>query len=96
MSHVTATMAEFWTSVPAWWLLLALQRALPNAQIVGVDISAAMVRKARKNMGQAGYSGLIEVKEAAAAALPFSDGSFDAVVSTGSYASLEGTNCGHE
>ena len=35
-------------------------------------------------MAQASYSGLIEVKEGAAAALPFPDGSFDAVVSTGS------------
>jgi ubiquinone/menaquinone biosynthesis C-methylase UbiE len=66
------------------WLLLALQGSLPNVEIVGVDISAAMVRKAREHMAEAGFSGLIVIKEGAAAALPFADDSFDAVVSTGS------------
>lgn len=66
------------------WLLLAIQRSLPDAQIVGVDISAAMVHKARKNLAKAGYSGLIQIQEASAAALPFPNESFDAVVSTGS------------
>jgi SAM-dependent methyltransferase len=66
------------------WLLLALQRALPEARSVGVDISAAMVNRARRNVQEAGCAGLIGVQAAAAGALPFPDGSFDTVVSTGS------------
>jgi len=61
-------------------LLLALRGRLPGAVLAGVDISPAMVAKARENVGAAG----IEVREGSAGELPFPEGSFDAVVSTGS------------
>jgi ubiquinone/menaquinone biosynthesis C-methylase UbiE len=43
-----------------------------------------MVTKARKNIAKAGLSNIIEVKEGTASRLPFSEGFFDIVVSTGS------------
>lgn len=66
------------------WLLLALRSAAPAVEPVGVDISAAMVAAARKNMERAGCAAAIEIREAAADALPFADSDFDLVVSTGS------------
>ncbi len=67
------------------WLLLALRRSLPEVEPIGVDISAAMVSLAAKNLARAGSAtGAVEVKQAGADALPFPDESMDAVVSTGS------------
>lgn len=51
-------------------LLLALHRTLPDVKATGVDISAAMVSVARKNLAQTGRDGLSEVTQAAADALP--------------------------
>ncbi|MGA2400880.1 MAG: class I SAM-dependent methyltransferase, partial [Syntrophobacteraceae bacterium] len=66
------------------WLLVALQRSQPGLELVGLDVSAAMVATARKNLKSAGYDAAIDLRIAAAESLPFPDGSFDAVVSTGS------------
>ena len=66
------------------WLLLALRQSLPEAELIGVDISAAMVSLATENLSRAGCAGVVEVKRAGADALPFEDASIDAVVSTGS------------
>ncbi len=66
------------------WLLLTLRKLLPDVGIVGVDISPAMVSKARQNIETSGHSESVAVREGAAGALPFADNSFDAVVSTGS------------
>ncbi len=66
------------------WLLLKLHQAAPGVQLTGVDISAAMVDKARKNVANAGLADVIAIKEGAASQLPFPEASFDAVVSTGS------------
>lgn len=66
------------------WLLVALRRSSPELELVGVDISPAMVTTARKNMKKAGHSTVIDLGVAAAEALPFRDDSFNAVISTGS------------
>jgi ubiquinone/menaquinone biosynthesis C-methylase UbiE len=66
------------------WLLVELHRLAPGLELVGLDASGAMVAKARENIDAAGLSGTIEVEEGNASRLPFSDGSFDAVASTGS------------
>jgi ubiquinone/menaquinone biosynthesis C-methylase UbiE len=66
------------------WLLVALRRSLPELELVGVDISPAMVATAQENIKRAGYDAAIDLRVAAAEALPFPDESFDAVVSTGS------------
>jgi len=66
------------------WLLLAIQEEAASLQPTGLDISAAMVAKARENVAAAGLGGRIEVREGSAERLPFEDASFDIVVSTGS------------
>ncbi len=66
------------------FLLIKLQRLYPELRLAGVDISAAMVAVARRNVQKAGLSGRIEIIEAPAGHLPFPGGFFDSVVSTGS------------
>jgi len=66
------------------WLLIALHRLAPQLSLIGIDVSAAMVERARRNLEEAGLLGTIEVREAGAGHLPFRDESFEAVVSTGS------------
>jgi len=65
-------------------LLPALRKTLPDTELVGVDISPAMVAQAQRNMKRCGRDPRIEVRLAGANALPFADGTFDRVVSTGS------------
>jgi ubiquinone/menaquinone biosynthesis C-methylase UbiE len=65
-------------------LLLALSKTLPEAELVGIDISPAMIAQAQRNLKTHGRDTHIEVKVAGADALPFADGIFDRVVSTGS------------
>jgi len=62
------------------WLLLQLRAKIPEASLHGVDISPAMVKKAAENLAGRG----IELRCAGAETLPYPDGSFDMVVSTGS------------
>ncbi|MFA6239852.1 MAG: class I SAM-dependent methyltransferase [Candidatus Hydrogenedentales bacterium] len=66
------------------WLLLAIHAQSPGSELVGMDISQAMVHLAKENIGAAGLSNHIEIREGGAAAMPFPDASFDLVVSTGS------------
>lgn len=66
-------------------LLVALRRTLSDADLVGVDISPAMVSQARKNIEAFGQNRRITVQVAGANALPFADESFDRVISTGSF-----------
>jgi len=65
-------------------LLLAMRKVLPNTKLVGVDISPPMVSQAQRHMETCGRDPQIEVRIAGANALPFADGTFDRVVSTGS------------
>jgi ubiquinone/menaquinone biosynthesis C-methylase UbiE len=65
-------------------LLLALRQYFPKTALFGVDISPAMVEQAQRNMKKWRHESSIEVEVAGANALPFNDGTFDRVVSTGS------------
>lgn len=65
-------------------LLLAMRKAIPDTVLVGVDISPAMATQAHRNMEKCGRDHRIDVAVANAEALPFADGTFDCVVSTGS------------
>ncbi len=65
-------------------LLWAMGKTLPHTRLIGVDISPAMVAQARQNMKKYGRDPRMEVRVASANALPFADGTFDRVVSTGS------------
>jgi ubiquinone/menaquinone biosynthesis C-methylase UbiE len=64
------------------WLLVKLHRLCPETRFAAVDISSAMIARARENLAKAGCDGRIEIHEAGAHALPFADGSFDTVTST--------------
>jgi len=66
------------------WLLLAIHERNAALRLVGVDVSRAMVEKARANVAAAGLADRIEIREGNANHLPFAEGSFDIVVSTGS------------
>ncbi|MFH2102369.1 MAG: class I SAM-dependent methyltransferase [Chloroflexota bacterium] len=66
------------------WLLLKIHQTAPRLAITGVDISPAMVAKARENMSAAGLGPVIQVQDGSADRLPFADAAFDIVVSTGS------------
>ena len=65
-------------------LLMAIQKTLPDTKLIGVDISPSMVVQAQRNIKKHGLNQSIEVLSAGANALPFADGIFDNVVSTGS------------
>ncbi|MBU2488028.1 MAG: class I SAM-dependent methyltransferase [Proteobacteria bacterium] len=61
------------------WLLGHLAREAPGLELVGLDVSPAMVKQAGKNLG-----GQARMELGNAEDLPFEDGFFDVVVSTGS------------
>jgi len=65
-------------------LLIGLHRLAPNLELVGVDISEAMVAKAKENLAAAGLSDAVKVQQAGAKQLPFEDNHFDIVVSSAS------------
>ena len=65
-------------------LLLALCKTLPEVELIGIDISPAMIVQAQRNVKTHGCAAHIELQVAVANALPFADGVFDHVVSTGS------------
>jgi ubiquinone/menaquinone biosynthesis C-methylase UbiE len=66
------------------WLLIKLHEKSPALDLHGIDISPSMVTKATANVRRAGLAGIIEVKAGDASHIPYGDGLFDAVVSTGS------------
>jgi ubiquinone/menaquinone biosynthesis C-methylase UbiE len=63
------------------WLLLKIHQQCPGMRLVGIDSSPAMVAKAGKNVEA---SRGIEIKKGNADHIPFSDCSFNIVVSTAS------------
>ena len=65
-------------------LLLSIRKKLPDAELVGVDISSAMVAQAKRNIKAYGRDLHIDVRAADANLLPFADETFDRVISTGS------------
>ena len=65
-------------------LLVALQQLLPELELVGVDISPAMVATGQRNMAREGDGATIAFKVAAAESLPFPENAFHVVISTGS------------
>lgn len=66
------------------WLLLKLNKLVPQLQIGGLDISEVMVTKAKENIAGAGILNNISVAQGSADLLPYPDNYFELVVSTGS------------
>lgn len=67
------------------FLLHEMARRIPGAAITGMDISWAMADQARHNLKRAGLGERISLCGGDAAALPFRDGAFGCVVSTGAF-----------
>jgi len=63
---------------------LALRKTLPDTELVGIDISPAMLAQADRNVKKYGPAPHIEVRLVGANSLPLADGTFDRVISTGS------------
>ena len=63
-------------------LLLAAKRAGANGRSIGVDMTDAMLERARKSAAGAGL-GQVEVRKGDATALPVADGAVDVVTSNG-------------
>ena len=61
-----------------------IAKRIPQAQIIGLDISETMIRIGRRNVAEAGLSERITFRQADAVAMPFDDAEFDFVVSSGS------------
>jgi ubiquinone/menaquinone biosynthesis C-methylase UbiE len=60
--------------------LIALARAVgPDGQVAGLDLSPEMIRRARSRLRRERLAGRTELAVADACAIPFPDGSFDAV-----------------
>ena len=64
------------------YLPVEIAKRAPNLEIVGIDLSPAMVAIATKNAEKRGVSDRVRVQRANAADLPFEDEYFDLVVST--------------
>lgn len=60
-------------------LAIALARALPQATITGADISEGMVQVGRRKLKEQGLEHRVKLEVADALALPWSDGTFDAL-----------------
>jgi len=58
-------------------LAILLKKLCPEAEVVGLDFAPEMLRRARKKAGRAGTA--ITFVEGDALAMPFEDGSFDAL-----------------
>jgi ubiquinone/menaquinone biosynthesis C-methylase UbiE len=65
-----------------------LARSL-GCRVVGVDITPKMIERARARVENEGVAGLVELRVADALALPFEDGTFDAVLCESVVAFLE-------
>ncbi len=62
--------------------LIAAQMVAPKGSVTGIDMTSAMLAKARAAAAEMGVTG-VEFVEAEAERLPFADSSFDVVISNG-------------
>jgi ubiquinone/menaquinone biosynthesis C-methylase UbiE len=63
-------------------LAIELTKLLPDAKIVGVDMSTSMIEIAEKNVTEQGVSDRVTFRQGDAAEIPFADRAFDFVVSS--------------
>ncbi len=65
-------------------MILAGRRVGPTGKVIGIDVTEAMVAKARRNVALCGL-GNIEVRQGQIEQLPLSDSSVDLVISNGAF-----------
>ncbi len=63
---------------------IEIAKRVPQAEIIGLDLSETMIGIGRQNVVKAGFSELITFRHGAAAKMPFDGAKFDFVVSSGS------------
>ena len=68
---------------PGQFTILIAER-LPGAEIWGIDLAPTMIELARRHASESSAAGRLHFEVADVAKLPFPDGHFDAVVSSGS------------
>jgi ubiquinone/menaquinone biosynthesis C-methylase UbiE len=66
------------------FISLELAKLLPEMRVTGLDLSETMVEMAAENAKAYGLSERVRFKKGDAAEMPFEDGSFDLIVSSGS------------
>jgi ubiquinone/menaquinone biosynthesis C-methylase UbiE len=66
------------------FISLELAKLLPEMRVTGLDLSETMVEMAEKNAKAYGLSERVKFKKGDAAEMPFADGSFNLIVSSGS------------
>ena len=66
------------------FISIEIASRIPQAQIIGLDISETMIGIGRRNVAEAGLSERITFRQGNAAQMPFDDAEFDFVVSSGS------------
>jgi ubiquinone/menaquinone biosynthesis C-methylase UbiE len=66
------------------FISIEIARGLPQANIIGLEISETMVRIGSQNVAEAGVSHQVALRQGDAARMPFGAGAFDFVVSSGS------------
>lgn len=78
--HVVAARPQRVLDVATGTAGVAIELARRSeAEVVGVDISEAMMKRGRERVRAAGLDGRVRLQSARAEALPFADGTFDAV-----------------
>ena len=63
--------------------LIAAKKVAPDGQVVGVDMTPSMLKKARRAAEEAGLANVAEFREGYGEALPVPDGWADVVISNG-------------
>jgi ubiquinone/menaquinone biosynthesis C-methylase UbiE len=66
------------------YISIEVARLLPQAEVVGLDLSETMIEIARRNADEYGVSERVEFRWGNASHMPFEDSRFDFVVSSGS------------
>lgn len=66
-------------------LAIELARGIPNAEIVGLDLSEPLLELARSSSAEAGLTGRVSFEKGDIQQMPFQDGWFDVVVSLNTF-----------
>ncbi|MFH0725115.1 MAG: class I SAM-dependent methyltransferase [Pseudomonadota bacterium] len=86
-SGVTGLLLDLGTG--PGYLPIEIARRCTEVRIIGIDLSAKLIRAARANAAKAGLSGRLDFEIGNAAGLRFRKASFDMIISTGMLHSLK-------